>query len=59
MTKTLVPAQNPALRLAKDKATSQFAATKRVLASGSTTSSIGTFPASKVIASARTHQCKK
>lgn len=59
MTKTLVPSQNPALRMAKEKAATQFTATKRVLSSGTYKSSIGTFPATRVITIVGTNQRKK
>jgi hypothetical protein len=59
MTKTIAPGQNPALRMAKEKASRQFTATKRVLASGTHKSSIGTFPAARVITNVGTTQRKK
>jgi len=59
MVKTIVPGQNPALRMAKEKAETQFTATKRVLASGTYKSSIGTFPASRIITTMGSNQRKK
>ncbi len=59
MSKTITLGQNPALRLAKEKAATQFTATKRVLASGTYKSSIGTFPAAHVITTVGSNQRKK
>lgn len=59
MPTTITPGQNPALRMAKEKAATQFTATKRVLASGTYKSSIGTFPAAHVITTVGGNQRKK
>jgi len=59
MPKVLAFSENPALRIAKERASSQFVATRRVLDSGSYKSPIGSCRGTKAVSKSTAHRRKK